>query len=90
MPRIQTSSLITELLAARSGTAYLAREIAQILRNTYSRSASPKSISKTLILLEEDQTWIKRRETTNAEKAAYNCRYIYGWLKWNPETGEPA
>ena len=88
MPRIPTSSLITELMAARSGTAYLAREIAYILRDTYQRGASPKSISKTLILLEEDHEMMKRRETTNAEKALYNTRYIYGWANFDPETGE--
>lgn len=88
MPRIATSSLITELMAARSGTAYLAREIGQILRRTYRRDASPKSISKTLILLEEDHELMKRRETTNAEKALYNCRYIYLHGHFDPETGE--
>lgn len=79
MGRIHTSSLITELMAARSGTAYLAREIAQILSTTYRRDASPKSISKTLILLEEDHEMMKRRETTNKEKALYNCRFLYKW-----------
>jgi len=85
MPRITTATLITELLAARSGTIYLAREIAHILRNTYQRSASPKSISKTLILLEEDQPMVQRRKTTNKEKALYNTKFIYGHINFDEE-----
>lgn len=79
MPRVPTRLLITELMAARSGTALLAREVARILKDTYNRDTSPKSASKTLILLDEDHPMLNRRETTNKEKALYNCRYIYKW-----------
>lgn len=77
-------------MAARSGTTLLAREIGHILYNVYNRAASPKSISKTLILLDQDHTMLNRRQTTNQEKAAYNCRYIYIHGKFHPETGEVA
>jgi len=83
MPRIQTDSLITELMAARSGITLLAREIGHILHTVYNRPASPKSISKTLILLDQDHTMLNRRQTTNQEKASYNCRYIYKWGHFN-------
>ena len=88
--RITTDQLVLELMAARSGTTLLAREVKDILRETYNRGASAKSISKTLILLDEDYPMMNRRETTNPEKALYNCRYIYAWAKFDPETGEVA
>jgi len=88
MPRIPTDQLITELMAVRSGTTLLAREVASTLNQVYKRQASPKSISKTLILLDEDHEMLNRRQTTNQEKALYNCRYIYVYGYFDPETGE--
>ena len=88
--RISTDQLVLELMAARSGTTLLAREIKDILRETYSRGASAKSISKTLILLDEDYPMMNRRETTNPEKALYNCRYIYLYGHFDPTTGKVA
>ena len=77
-------------MAARSGSMYLAREIGYMLRDIYDRGASSKSISKTLILLDEDYPMMNRRETTNKEKGLYNCRYIYMYGYFDPETGEVA
>jgi len=77
-------------MAARSGTILLAREVQDILRTTYDRGASAKSISKTLILLDEDHDLMNRRETTNKEKALFNCRYMYLFGYFDPTTGEVA
>jgi len=87
MGRVTTDDLITELMVARSGEALLAREVSSILKFTYNREASPKSVSKSLILLDEDYDMLNRRETSNAEKAMYNCRYIYAWAKFNSKDG---
>ena len=83
--RIPTDDLVLELMAARSGTTYLAREIGYMLRDIYDRGASSKSISKTLILLDEDYPLMSRRETTNKEKSLYNCRYIYLWGQFSTD-----
>ena len=88
--RIPTDQLVLELMAARSGTILLAREVQDILRTTYDRGASAKSISKTLILLDEDHDLMNRRETTNKEKALYNCRFVYLFGYFDPTTGEVA
>ena len=87
---LSTDELVLEIMAARSGTMLLAREVSQILRSVYNKEASSKSISKSLILLDEDNDFMNRRETTNKEKALYNCRYVYAWGIFDPTTGEVA
>jgi len=87
---LSTDQLVLEIMAARSGTILLAREVSQILRTVYDKEASSKSISKSLVLLDEDHDFMNRRETTNREKALYNCRYIYAWGIFDPKTGEVA
>jgi len=87
---LSTDDLVLEIMAARSGTMLLAREVSQILRTVYNKEASSKSISKSLILLDEDHEFMSRRETTNREKALYNCRYVYLWGNFSPTTGEVA
>ena len=86
MTRTTTPQLILEIMATRSGTTYLAREIGQILSNVYNRGASPKSISKQLLQLTTENPMIKRRQTTNKEKASFNCRFIYKWGLWDEPT----
>ena len=87
---LSTDELVLEIMAARSGTMLLAREVSQILRTVYNKEASSKSISKSLILLDEDNDFMNRRETTNREKALFNCRYVYLWGNFCPTTGEVA
>lgn len=87
MGRTTVEQLITEILASNSGTTFLAREIGHKLSETYGRQASPKSVSKRLLLLEEDYPMINRRPTTNREKAHYNCRYIYTWGTFTIKSG---
>jgi len=87
---LSTDELVLEIMAARSGTMLLAREVSQILRSVYNKEASSKSISKSLILLDEDNDFMNRRETTNKEKALYNCRYVYLFGYFDPITGEVA
>jgi len=88
MTRVTTDRLILEVMATRSGTTFIAREIKELLRQTYDRGVSAKSVSKNLILLNEEHPMMSRRETTNQEKGLYNCRYIYAWANFDPKTGE--
>jgi len=88
MPRIPTSQLIAETMITRSGTTLLAREVAHTLRTTYNRQTSVKSISKTLLRLEDQYPLLNRRPTTNQEKARYNTRYIYLWGHFNEDLNE--
>ena len=88
--RIPTNKLILEAMAARSGTALVAREVKHILRETYGRGASAKSVSKSLLVLEDEHPMVNRRETTSREKGLFNCRYLYLYGFFNPDTGEVA
>ena len=83
--RVTINDLIVELMAARSGTSLLAREIGHHLSHVYKRGLSSKAISKRIIILEDDYPLLNRRPTTNEEKARYNCRFIYGWKYFKDE-----
>jgi hypothetical protein len=85
-----TSQLVVETLAGRSGVAFIAHEISDLLRSVYNREASPKSVSQSLIVLVEDYDMISKRGTTNHERGLYGCRYIYLWGRFDPKTGEVA
>ena len=88
--RVETNDLILEALAIRSGTMLIAREVKDILRDHYSRGVSAKSVSKSLILLDDEYPMVNRRATTSSEKALFNCRYMYLYGFFNPENGEVA
>ncbi|GAG49131.1 unnamed protein product [marine sediment metagenome] len=83
--RASTDDLIVEVLAARSGTTMLAREIGHHLSTVYDRGISPKAISKRLRTLEDEYPLLNRKATTNKEKALYNVRWIYLWGYWSKE-----
>ena len=83
--RVETNSLIVEVMATRSGTSMLAREIGHHLSTVYDRGISPKAISKRILSLEDQHPLLIRRATTNEEKALYNCRFIYKWGQWTKE-----
>ena len=83
--RADMNNLIVEVLAARSGTTMLAREIGHHLSTVYDRGISPKAISKRLRTLEDEYPMLNRKATTNREKALYNVRWIYKWGTWTKE-----
>ena len=87
--RVTTNNLIVEVMAARSGTSLLAREIGHHLSTVYNRGISPKAISKRILALEDDYPLLRRRPTTNDEKARYNCRYMYLWGNWTNKENTP-
>lgn len=88
--RPQTDQLIVEAMAARSGVTFIAHELSDVLRRIYNREASPKSVSQSLIVLNEDYEMLSKRCTTNHERGLYGCRYVYLWGRFNPNTGEVA
>lgn len=83
--RADTNTLIAEVMAARSGTTMLAREIGHHLSTVYNRGLSPKAISKRLRTLEDEYPMLNRKATTNQEKALYNVRWIYLWGTWKKD-----
>ena len=71
-------------MSARSGTEYIAREVGFMINRVYGRTASNKSISQMMIRLDDEHPMLNRRDTTDKEKALYNCRKVYAWALFGP------
>jgi len=88
--RPTNDQLVLEAATARSGVTLLAREISQVLREVYGRELSPKSVSKSVSYLSTVYDFMSSRRVTAKEKSLYNCKLIYMWGVFDPETGEAA
>lgn len=70
---------LVEVFSLNSGVALLARDLAALLRETYGRTASTKSIGRNLSQVIEDHPNIQRTLLQPPHRNQLNANYTYQW-----------